>query len=569
MAKFLRPQSTVVTAEAILGLLFRQNFTDSKHWNWECKQVCDAFDEYGADPSNVLPDASKWLSRERPQWPTEESQSFIDPEGDSKGQCGEFDLKFSTPLWGWLALASWQETIEVQGKASNIARLFEMLVKCGNATSAAINAIDGSGHTLFQRASIASTIATELLWDEPNLLGLSPRPCLWCHPLRHATNFSGYVSEKRVLNLLGRMDYNDRHLAISDHKWLLHAAHQNLSHVFSALWAVVHQSSHKNNQTEKNSKDFKSTLLEKVSAHCLSSADYNRKMSLLTIVALDTTAGFIWERFTTSFLSTGFLQKTVTQTGMEYISPLCAALCGSRSSINTRDRRGAWLVPRLSSEHLNRYHVNGKTAMMIAVERCCPLTLAALLRRAPEVDLLARVVVDLRPEDPEDIGQVPKLPNDKFRFGAMAMELIPDVSSKNLPPTELARLNAIFEELRIKTQWQRDVYLPQLAIALLPWISKSTKSTTNVNSVTDTATGTETSEASEASETCLGFPVELVAICYGYVGLVLPTITTATTPTLTSSTTCALNTLNTVVAVQVAAATKEDDTYRFLSEMMG
>jgi hypothetical protein len=230
---------------------------------------------------------------------------------------------------------------------------------------------------------------------------------------------------------------------------------------FAAMLSHAYQDEEK--EKEKGTNVRMNSLVESL-RHCLflDGDDYN--VGLLACVA-----GYAdpqpWRLITSSDNRTTFLRNFLVEQAncadRRSINPLSAAMHHPGDGADARrerDQRGAWLVPRLSVDAMNRYNDLGFTPLLQAAHEGFPLTLSALLARVPDVDVTARCI--LPANDKYTYLELDHLTRADARFDTLnAADLLSRALRKHLRKSGIVteafsqEIKFVDAELRAKVKW--------------------------------------------------------------------------------------------------------------------
>ena len=401
---------SLLSIERLQKLLLPQYWEDIRLWKKECNDVCEIFDKQALSKNFCPLDLSVWVSGERPRlkWPeraltlkmlelktedTKMARSNPNPRTDSERIYSEI-TDFPNPLWGWISLLEWffqaMKDIAIQAE---LISLFQILMRCGCNTRANLNKRNAQRRTLLSFCRLHSWAAEQLLMRpllDVCINGSTPvvkfstitNVVLCCCDI--CVNLTMSIDSDRVpttdhvtFMMLQRLTQQD-HLSLfrCPHSVLLLSALRRCLNTFCALWNVA-----------VNSDDH--TLYSIIANTCIIESGSDVCWSLLATIAmwkLDTPWNLLCED--TSGLSSALLKEANADEMQHYLfpSPLYAAMTAFPRQ-HKSDLRAAWLLPRLRTEHWNRYFTNGYVPFTGAMILGYPITLRLLLQAGVAVDL--------------------------------------------------------------------------------------------------------------------------------------------------------------------------------------
>lgn len=445
----------IVLQNNLQALLLRQNFRDRVSWEKQCQFTCDEFYRHEEDPLNEMPDLSRWSIDQRPKSMPEDvpwsqsvrsmswnSADITDARGNGDNgvtnnglgngsvSCG--GLEFPTPIWGWLGVTLWMSNGHLDHHET-LSTLFRVFIACGAYTPSLD--IDSRAHTLLQRAAWCK-FACQLLLTLHDIKLVLHDTCksdacnYTCNPMMSFFNLNCkshysndqkhnhfrtnqrrlktsvdispvdvcYLQSKISHQILTRLDIQERKNYALETDMLFRLAWQSDEESFNILWTAI-------------GNEPPSKLLKRLSGSWIVN---EFEIPFMAIIAASPDG--IWQTVT---MNKSFLQvampiqydsvesvkadKTlsanqvhgvkITPLNMCLDIPNHLKLCGG-CPWKEMDNRGAWLVPRMSAEQLNRYHYrNGKTALMMTLESGLTQTFTALLKRSNEIDFCAQRII--------------------------------------------------------------------------------------------------------------------------------------------------------------------------------
>jgi len=387
--------STTISVKRIQSFLLPQLWYDLDDWKTECLKLIADFRFARTRPDFKSPDAvSEWVDKLlMPVYDDEEKLLYDDTLSSSI----EFTGKYG-PLWGWVAVSRW-----CGARPQAILGLWDILMCCGGAHPDALSTRNGDGCTLTAFACLHKTIASTVLHQPFVFFGLHDLHnddfCELCSLiLRRDTS-----AEPDAVTMWSRMSHEQRcrdPRALAKH--LAHAACAS-NHLFCTIWSFVLQ--------EVQELFEPTDVLMSLRTPVKQAAEQSRLQAICDAICTLTVFGkslwtlcatnpnsCVWNIMIGSYdvsplaIRALLIHNESNNHDSEIVNPLCAAmlLITPKDYDNEADIRAAWLVPRLSVANVNRYHIDGSTPLMIAVQRDLPLTINALLERAPcDVDLLS------------------------------------------------------------------------------------------------------------------------------------------------------------------------------------
>ncbi len=486
-----------ITAARIEALLQPQCWESDNSWNEECKRLIDDMRAFECEPrfsASSLPDLTRWTGAARPDW----KRSSLPSRAVLPA-----DIEFVNPMFAWFSMSIWPKALD-----HNVSGLFYVLMRCGCGSAATLGATTSTGRVLLQFAAAATTPredyddaddpggeddyvtrkrtrALSLLMDQPNLplfgttvvdgkagvdsiidASTGPYCCALCTTMHNELDLVSI----QVLSLLTPVQ---RLACLTAPHWAFaRACEHRCTRTFGVLWKFVRDLM---SQPDCNAAEF-----DRIISGPVSSDGYRRGVFATVALSDDEHA---WQLITNAEcpLAAALLRHTNAHTERQNANPLGRAdVIRGVFAREEDDLHGAWLVPRLNADLLNAYDEKGYTPTMSAAFYVRPKTLAALMARSTELDLLAQ--------------QIPVWVANDFRVPADALAR---ADTKFLDRTAISMLKGfilsspIAELLRAETDAQK-LAIPHILCAVIPALERS-----------DGAR----------------FPRELVSLCAQYAGL--------------------------------------------------